>query len=139
MMSKRRRKSVKNFGPSKTTTLRHAFMRALNKRILKLKQEVLKWLLEEDELGLLPIEIKKVENRRMYEFVTSPEKVSVFRRWFTRQTNKGLLETEKTPAWTDEYVHSAYRKGLVHSYIETRRKFLASIDPHFVDTARDNF
>lgn len=139
MMSKRRRKSVKNFDPSKTTTLRHAFMRALNKRILKLKQEVLKWLLEEDELGLLPIEIKKVENRRMYEFATSPEKVSVFRRWFTRQTNKGLLETEKTPAWTDEYVHSAYRKGLVHSYIETRRKFLASIDPRFVDTARDNF
>ena len=136
---KRNKKRRGSFDPSKTTTLRQAFMRALNKRILKLKQEVLKWLLEEDELGLLPIEIKKVENRRIYEFATSPEKVSVFRRWFTRQTNKGLLETEKTPAWTDEYVHSAYRKGLVHSYLESRRRFLAAIDPRFVDTARDNF
>lgn len=129
----------KSFDPSKTTILRQAFIRAMNKRLLKLKQDVLKWILEEDELGLLPVEIRQVGNRRTYAFATATEKVSVFRRWFTNKVKQGVLETDGVPAWTDEYIHSAYRKGLVHSYLESRRRFLAAIDPRFIDLARDEF
>jgi len=111
----------------------------MNKRLLKLKQDVLKWILQEDELGLLPVEIRQVGNRRTYAFATATEKVSVFRRWFTNKVKQGVLETDGVPAWTDEYVHSAYRKGLVHSYLESRRRFLAAIDPRFIDLARDEF
>ena len=134
-----KRPQSKSFDPSKTTILRQAFIRAMNKRLLKLKQDVLKWILEEDELGLLPVEIKQVGNRRTYAFATTTEKVSVFRRWFTNKVKQGVLETDGVPAWTDEYVHSAYRKGLVHSYLESRRRFLAAIDPRFIDLARDEF
>lgn len=134
-----KRPQRKSFDPSKTTVLRQAFMRAMNKRLLKLKQDVLKWILEEDELGLLPVEIRQVGNRRTYAFATTTEKVSVFRRWFTNKVKQGVLETDGVPAWTDEYVHSAYRKGLVHSYLESRRRFLAAIDPRFIDLARDEF
>lgn len=134
-----KRPQSKSFDPSKTTVLRQAFIRAMNKRLLKLKQDVLKWILEEDELGLLPVEIRQVGNRRTYAFATTTEKVSVFRRWFTNKVKQGVLETDGVPAWTDEYVHSAYRKGLVHSYLESRRRFLAAIDPRFIDLARDEF
>ena len=134
-----KRPQSKSFDPSKTTILRQAFIRAMNKRLLKLKQDVLKWILEEDELGLLPVEIRQVGNRRTYAFATTTEKVSVFRRWFTNKVKQGVLETDGVPAWTDEYVHSAYRKGLVHSYLESRRRFLAAIDPRFIDLARDEF
>lgn len=134
-----KRPQSKSFDPSKTTILRQAFIRAMNKRLLKLKQDVLKWILEEDELGLLPVEIRQVGNRRTYAFATATEKVSVFRRWFTNKVKQGVLETDGVPAWTDEYVHSAYRKGLVHSYLESRRRFLAAIDPRFIDLARDEF
>ena len=51
---KRNKKRRGSFDPSKTTTLRQAFMRSMARRILALKRGIRKWLVEEDELGLVP-------------------------------------------------------------------------------------
>lgn len=120
---KPQKRSKGSFDPSKTTTLRQAFMRSMARRILALKRGIRKWLVEEDELGLVPRKPFKLSiHSGTYKFTTAPEKLLAFRQWFQRQVDEGLLQVEsKGKPWTNVYVHSAYRKGLVHSFLEKRR------------------
>ena len=123
---KRNKKRRGSFDPSKTTTLRQAFMRSMARRILALKRGIRKWLVEEDELGLVPWKPFKLSiHSGTYKFTTAPEKLLAFRQWFQRQVNEGILEVDqREQPWSNEYVNSAYRKGLVHSYLECKRGLL---------------
>jgi SPP1 gp7 family putative phage head morphogenesis protein len=96
------------------------------RRILALKRGIRKWLVEEDELGLVPRKPFKLStHKRTFQFVSSPDKVLAFRQWFQRQVNEGILEVDQLEQpWSNEYVNSAYRKGLVHSYLESKRDLL---------------
>lgn len=123
---KRNKKRRGSFDPSKTTTLRQAFMRSMARRILALKRGIRKWLVEEDELGLVPRKPFKLSiHKKTFQFTSSPDKILAFRQWFQRQVNEGILEVDqREQPWSNEYVNSAYRKGLVHSYLEGKRDLL---------------
>ena len=123
---KRNKKRRGSFDPSKTTTLRQAFMRSMARRILALKRGIRKWLVEEDELGLVPWKPFKLSiHKKTFQFTSSPDKILAFRQWFQRQVNEGILEVDqREQPWSNEYVNSAYRKGLVHSYLEGKRGLL---------------
>lgn len=123
---KRNKKRRGSFDPSKTTTLRQAFMRSMARRILALKRGIRKWLVEEDELGLVPRKPFKLSiHKKTFQFISSPDKILAFRQWFQRQVNEGILEVDqREQPWSNEYVNSAYRKGLVHSYLEGKRDLL---------------
>ena len=123
---KRNKKRRGSFDPSKTTTLRQAFMRSMARRILALKRGIRKWLVEDDELGLVPRKPFKLSiHKRTFQFLSSPDKILAFRQWFQRQVNEGILEVDQLEQpWSNEYVNSAYRKGLVHSYLESKRDLL---------------
>lgn len=123
---KRNKKRRGSFDPSKTTTLRQAFMRSMARRILALKRGIRKWLVEEDELGLVPRKPFKLSiHKKTFQFTSSPDKILAFRQWFQRQVNEGILEVDqREQPWSNEYVNSAYRKGLVHSYLEGKRGLL---------------
>lgn len=123
---KRNKKRRGSFDPSKTTTLRQAFMRSMARRILALKRGIRKWLVEEDELGLVPRKPFKLSiHKKTFQFTSSPDKILAFRQWFQRQVDEGILEVDqREQPWSNEYVNSAYRKGLVHSYLEGKRGFL---------------
>lgn len=123
---KRNKKRRGSFDPSKTTTLRQAFMRSMARRILALKRGIRKWLVEEDEPGLVPWKPFKLSiHKKTFQFTSSPDKILAFRQWFQRQVNEGILEVDqREQPWSNEYVNSAYRKGLVHSYLEGKRGLL---------------
>lgn len=123
---KRNKKRRGSFDPSKTTTLRQAFMRSMARRILALKRGIRKWLVEEDELGLVPRKPFKLSiHKKTFQFTSSPDKILAFRQWFQRQVDEGILEVDqREQPWSNEYVNSAYRKGLVHSYLESKRGLL---------------
>lgn len=118
------RKKVKNFDPSRTKTLRNTYYREIRKRTNQLKRNLKKWLVTDDELALIPREPFKF-NRRQYEFSTDPGKLEAFKQWLTKQIDDGILESSASTPWTSTYVDSAYRKGVVRAYTDTRKESLS--------------
>ena len=103
--------------PSRTTTLRRQWMADINKRARLLKGDILKWLDKDDQLGLKPLphpfQNSLSVNVRQYQFLSDPEKLAEFKGWFKEQVDQGILEVDRKPPWTNTYVDSAYRKGVV--------------------------
>ncbi len=118
------RRTVKKLDPSRTTTLRQKFMADIRVRAKKLKGAVRKFLVGDDAFGLKPIKLG-LNIAREFQFKTDPEKLSIFQEWFQGQVDQGILEVDKQPPWSNEYVDSAYRKGAVRAYIDTHKEDLA--------------
>lgn len=56
-----------------------------------------------------------------YRFQTDAQKITSFRRWFEGQVETKVLSTNATGApWSAEYVESAYKKGIVRAYIDSK-------------------
>lgn len=125
--------------PSRTKTERQRFMREMKRRFRSLKVEIYKFLVTEDELGLvkrkLPFRITaaqlawaeaNIKNYRRYAFQTTTQKLKTFQEWLQRQVDAGLLQVDATgKPWTYKYVESAWRKGMFRSYTDVRKEQLA--------------
>lgn len=74
-----------------------------------------------------------------WQFRTSADKLTAFKRWVTDQTKKGILEvdTEGKP-WTAKYIESSYKKGLIRSYMDVHKKELAQ-NPDFYAGSQQQF
>lgn len=115
--------------PSRTKTERQRFMREMRRRMRQLDRDLYRFLVTEDAFGL---EEKKefkfnIANRRQYEFLTDPQKIRQFRQWLQQQIDAGLLQTVggvNGKPWTAQYVESAYRKGMMRSYMDIRKEDL---------------
>jgi len=116
--------------PSRTTTLRRQWMADINKRARLLKGDILKWLDKDDQLGLKPLphpfQNSLSVNVRQYQFLSDPEKLAEFKGWFKEQVDQGILEVDRKPPWTNTYVDSAYRKGVVRGYTDVHKEVLAT-------------
>jgi len=118
--------------PSRTTTLRLKFMADMNKRFRRLKGDIIRLVVDEDAFGLRP-DVPLVLNTR-WKFKTNAEKVALFRVWLKERTDAGILEVGEQFAaepWTAKYVTSAYKKGMVRSYVQTHAEALAESDAFF--------
>lgn len=49
------------------------------------------------------------------------DKVEAFKRWFNGQAAAGVLQTDgHGEPWTNEYVHGAYKQGVLRAYLDTK-------------------
>lgn len=124
---------TKKLDPSRTTMLRRKFMTDMNRRVRTVKQSIRVFLVEEDALGLVPSShlLKLNVQRRRYEFMTDPQKLEQFKKWLQEQVDQKILTVGQQPAWTNQYVHSAYKRGTLRAYLDVHRSELALGDDLF--------
>jgi len=113
---------LKRRDPTGTTTLRASFVAEVRRRIRSIKRDVIESIVEDDVLGLKVDRSDGFRNaspgKQAFAFETSAEKHDLFMEWLEKQTDISLLQPE---GWTDEWIESAYKKGVVDSFIEMKR------------------
>jgi SPP1 gp7 family putative phage head morphogenesis protein len=97
----------------------------MKRRLAKIRREIHHLLDDLDVFGLKPKNqspLKLNVEPQAWRFMKDSEKVESFNNWLTERTEEGVLEVggDGNP-WSSEYVNSAYRKGLVRSYVDTRK------------------
>ena len=132
--------AIFQFDPTRTTTLRHAFMRDMDKRFNALKRDVLISIVQQDCFGIQPdIIVLTATGFKAFDFPRAASKVDAFMDWLEEQERIGILEITRRPgglrggieeAWTDRYIYSAYARGVIHGRTELRR---AGYDVRSVD------
>lgn len=132
--------TVAQADPSRTTMLRYQFVRDVNKRFNALKRDIRISIIDRDCFGIQPNVLRSFLNTKpnlltnvplpskAFEFVRTPQKVSMFMSWLEEQEAVGILTKIVRPgapgveaAWTDVYVDSAYAKGIRQARSKLRR------------------
>lgn len=109
--------------PSRTTTLRQAFVREMNKRFRRVRVAVRKLVYDDDAFGLKQqttrltnAQMLNVE-KRVWEFRTDAGKVEAFRSWLKDKVEEEILSTDATgEPWLGTYIESSYKKGQHRAY-----------------------
>ena len=108
--------------PTRTTLLRRQFERDIRKRINAVKKAIVTLIVDEDAFGLeegSPF-IFNAERQR-FRFNTNPQKVDAFRKFLDEQWAQNLLsQSVGGDPFTAKYIDSAYRRGTVRAFIDTR-------------------
>jgi SPP1 gp7 family putative phage head morphogenesis protein len=128
-------KQLKNFDPTRATSLRNSFMRDMDRRFNLLNRDIRQAIDEDDCFGLKKVDHEiKIKNitvhstpgKEVFKFTTSADKVSQFMSWLKNQEKQGLIQVTTTPgsgtaidkAWTDMYVQDSYKRGVIRSRYE---------------------
>lgn len=124
---------IKSYDPTHTTSLRNAFVKALNKRFDDLVKLIRTAVVDEDCFGLTKALIVTfaagTPGHKAYQYNTSQEKVEQFMVWLNGQVDKGLLETTKinqvgqgaNQAWTNIYIKDSYKRGVIRARSELKK------------------
>lgn len=115
--------SPSKLDPSRTSLIRRQFMAETKRRIAEFKKELWQLIVVDDAFDLNPTEPGlKLHAKKEYRFRTSSQKMDAFNDWLTRQIDGKLLGIGKNEnAWTAKYIDSAYKKGVVRSYVTVRK------------------
>jgi SPP1 gp7 family putative phage head morphogenesis protein len=120
--------------PTRTTTLRAQYSAEMRRRFNELKKLVFQALVEQDALGLeteSPLILQEfisnqLPERQAWRFQTNAQKLNSFNVWFRQQVDERILEVDiKGDPWTAKYVGSAYRRGSLRAYMDTRPEAMA--------------
>jgi len=117
-----------NRDPSRTTALRNAMVRQMNKRFRALTRLITKAIVTEDVFGLrdsgVTITIlQDTPGFRRFAFRTKSEKVSAFMEWLNRQIQNDILQVRDitqvgsgiNAAWTNKFIDDSYRRGVTRA------------------------
>jgi len=109
--------------PTRTTTLRKRFAADMRRRFKSVDKANKKLIVDEDVFGLKTgSSLLTMQERQAWRFRTDANKVKEYRKWLKQQVDAKILTTDAISGqpWTGTYVESAYKKGAVHAYAETR-------------------
>ena len=118
---------VNAFDPTRTTTLRRAFVADVNRRFRALTTIVWKAVVTDDCFGLRPTGYAlDSPGYRAFDFTRSVDKVEGFMRWFNQQVDRGILQTSQfsrvgtgvEAAWTNMYIADSYKRGVMRAQSE---------------------
>lgn len=130
------RKNPLRLDPTRTTMLRRRFMADVNRRFLSLRKAVVEVIDAKDVLGIKvrpSFTLHVSVPYRAYEFQTDASKLASFSAWLEEQIQADIFSLPEgvsaTDLWTTEYISSAYKQGLINTY-------LASEDRLFSDTSQ---
>ncbi|KKM12622.1 hypothetical protein LCGC14_1719920, partial [marine sediment metagenome] len=104
---------INAYDPTRTLTLRNAFVRDMNRRFKALTQVIWKAIVEQDCFGLqveVYVELA-APLPEAFNFPRTADKLNAFMKWLNVQVEKGLLEMAEfqrigesiEPAWTNLY------------------------------------
>ncbi len=118
---------INAFDPTRTTTLRAAFVADMNRRFRELTRIVRVAIVDDDCFGLRPGVFQMTSpGYKAFNFPRSADKVEGFMRWFTRQVDNGILQsgqferlgTGVESAWTNTYITDSYKRGVMRGRSE---------------------
>lgn len=123
--------------PTRLHTVRRSFLAEVRRKSASLKKEIWDAVVVKDALGLdaKPQTLANLElsrkvgykfslnvERQAWRFQTDAQKLKSFRDWIEAQVEAKLLSPvgEAAP-WANTYIESAYRKGIVRSYVDIKK------------------
>lgn len=122
---------VNAYDPTRTTTLRNAFVADLNRRFRELTIIVRKAVDEEDVFGLQGLQTAELTTpgAQAFAFTRSDVKMQQFMAWFQRQVDAGILEVREfgqigvglEAQWTNKYVYDSYKRGVIRARYEMKK------------------
>jgi len=112
------------FDPTRTTVLRTAFVRQMNKRFIILRGLIRKAIVEDDVFGM--IDTYGTPGRKAFVFTRAGDKVASFMDWLRDEASKGILEVghmtrvgaAADKAWTNVYIMDSYKRGVQRARYE---------------------
>lgn len=119
---------ARKIDPTHTLLIRKGFVRAVRRRFRALINMVKEAVKEKDVFGLEGNLVKNISPEQ-FKFTTSQEKIQMFMTWLNEMEMNTILEAYTTPSfrgrekkpWTDIFILSAYRKGIVRAATELKR------------------
>ncbi len=135
--------------PTRTVLLRRAFVADMVRRFKALSLEIQQLVVNDDAFGLQSPGIRVVDDFltisnvefQAWRFQTNPQKVKSYRLWLKEQVDAKILTTSgglTNKPWTAPYIESAYKKGVVRAFTDTRRVLLTGPSDLFTG-GRDEF
>lgn len=124
--------NVRQHDPTRTTTLRNAFVADMNRRFNRVAKAVNEAVIVQDVFGLTPqksIRTFQTPGKRAFSFLTKDEKIAAFLDWLRKVENAVLLEMQPTVQygkweevpWTNVYLFQAYQQGTKRARQELRK------------------
>jgi len=125
-----------NYDPTRTTTLRNAFSRAMRRRFDELIKVIRISVVTQDALGLseerqnTPFTFQmNPASPGQFDFPRSADKIDAFMRWLEEQVERGILTTGTysqlgsafDQAWTNLYILDSYKRGIIRANREMRK------------------
>jgi len=142
--ARRQRPSPLRLDPSRTTSLRRAFMTEISKRLTLVKRALRKLVAEEDVFGLALTTLRNssVRNTR-WAFHTTPQQVQLFEAWIKKLLaakllnghtlleelgeGKSLPEMLLSDLYWEKYAALGYAQGAGRVFDETKAKAYAGV------------
>jgi len=125
-----------NVDPTRTTSLRNAFVANSNRRFRELTAAIRKAVAVEDVFGLgqespetIIIQQLSTPGPGAFAFPRSSDKVRSFMRWLQAQQEAGILQTITLPqlgagveaGWTNIYIQDSYKRGVMRARYEMKK------------------
>lgn len=122
---------IQSYDPTRTTGLRNAFVKDMNKRFNIITSLIKKAIIEEDVFGLNDkiLANANTPGNKAYSFGSSSQKVDAFMKWLNSQVDRNLLETTSfnqvgnaiNPAWSNLYIADSYKRGVQRARYELKK------------------
>lgn len=122
---------VNAYDPTRTKSLRDAFVRDMNSRFNYLIREIRKAIVDEDVFGLKVSKptVFATPGENAFKFERSQDKVKKFMDWLQREVDAKVLEVRTIPQigsaietpWTNKYIYDSYKRGVIRSRYELRK------------------
>lgn len=116
--------------PTRTTTLRRKFVADMTRRFAALRREIVRAVDEQDVFGLRERQAMVNVSPRQFDYPRSSDKVDAFMRWLGEMEDQHIFAIVRRPgrigkpvevAWTDIYIESAYKRGILRAGQEMKR------------------
>lgn len=113
--------------PSRTTHIVRSMVSDLYRRLNQIIAAVNELVVKDDAFGFnenKPNISGIISNAGRWKFKTNDAKAAEFRAWLKAQVEAKVLsvDTNTGKPWTNEYIHSAYRQGVVRAFTDARPK-----------------
>lgn len=123
-----------NYDPTRTLTLRNAFVADMNRRFKDLMKLIKEAIVDQDVFALSSPDSNLITQqgfapgRRAFDFPTTGQKMDAFMAWLKQQQNEGLLEITTIQQsgralhspWTDKYISDSYKRGVMRGRSELK-------------------
>lgn len=126
--------------PTRTSMLRHRCAAQMVARFRSLQSVIMSYLGSDDAFGLDAKSSIITHAEPQYTFLTDDAKIKAFRRWLQQQVDAKILTTDRNSKkpWTDEFVISAYKRGVVNAWLQANRPDLVKNPGAFYTPAEQN-
>lgn len=121
--------STQQYDPTRTISLRNAFMADLKRRFNLLAREIITSVDTNDCFGLRPSPNTNQIGPREFEFLSSQAKLDEFMLWLQEQVDRGLLKVREmqqlgqavNTSWTNLYIEDSYKRGIIRARYEMEK------------------